>query len=114
LAVLKNEVTVEAGKTNMFQRQKRLAVDVATSDNSAAFKKFAVENLGMSSMKCAAHLTGTNKIYFMRIFTDQYVNTRSYRKREENSRKEICGQDQLRQILQIPNTVKSLPIREFM
>jgi hypothetical protein len=64
LAVLKNEMTVEAGKTNMFQRQKRLAVDVATSDNSAAFKKFAVENLGISSMKCAAHLTGTNKNLF--------------------------------------------------
>jgi len=63
MVVLKNEVTVEASKSPMFQRNKRLAVDVVTSDNSAAFKKFAMETIGISSMKCAAHLTGNKHFH---------------------------------------------------
>ncbi len=52
-----------ATKFQPFQRNKRLAVDVVTSDNSAAFKKFAMETKGISSMKCAAHLTGNKHFH---------------------------------------------------
>jgi len=60
LTVLKDENTVEVSGTPAFSRQKRLMVDRATSDNSAAFTKFAVESMGISPMKCAAHLTGVS------------------------------------------------------
>jgi hypothetical protein len=63
MVVLKNEVTVEARKSPMFQRHKLLAVYVVTLDNSAAFKKFAMETIGISSMKCAAHLTGNKHFH---------------------------------------------------
>ncbi len=32
--------------------------NLATSDNSIAFKKFTVEAMGIPLMKCCAHLTG--------------------------------------------------------
>ena len=53
------------------------------------------------------------------IFTDQqftnpFLICRSYRETEETPRKELRGQEPLRQNLQIPNTIKSLSIREFV
>ncbi len=56
--VLSHEITLEALQSDNVKSKKRLAVDVATSDNSMAFKKFAMEVMGIPPMKCCAHLTG--------------------------------------------------------
>ncbi len=59
--VIKNEVTVQAGKSPVFQRdvaRKRLAVNLVNSDKSGAFTKFVIDSIGLCVMKFAAHLTG--------------------------------------------------------
>ncbi len=52
----KNEIIVKGGKSVVFQCQ-TLALHVATSDNSVALKKFAIESIGTSNMELKAHHT---------------------------------------------------------
>ncbi len=50
--VLTHDNTREILASDNVKVKKRFAVDVATSDNSMAFKKFAIKVMGIPQMKC--------------------------------------------------------------
>ena len=46
-----------------FRREGRLAVDIASSNNSFAHKKFAKDDLGLGSMQCISHSIGNPHLF---------------------------------------------------
>ena len=54
--VLQHPRTASKLSDEKFTRQKRLAVDFATSDNSQAWKSFSIHQIGLIPQKCIAHL----------------------------------------------------------
>ena len=57
-AIKNDPETMRLISSDAFQHEHRLQVDICTSDNNAAFTKFAMEVCGLPHNRCFSHLTG--------------------------------------------------------